>query len=125
MYINNHTIELFDSGGRSFIKHPYINQLLKYHSDKKFVYNKKQIQAIESDLCGQFCCLFALIKAKHKQTHKFISYFNLKKNLKDNNYLVLSLFKKHFNCTKIICGKNSFKKIAGKKVQICVNLGNT
>lgn len=122
VYITPKLIELFDSGGRDFKNHKYLQQLKDYHSTKKFVCNKKQIQGFESSLCGEFVCLFSLIKAKNKPTKKFISYFNCK-NLNENDILVLDLFKKYFNCTNIVCS-NKFKKINNRKVQICKNLRN-
>lgn len=123
IFITSRTLEVFDSGGRSFRKHYYLKKLWKHHSTKKFLYNNKQIQGFNSDLCGEFTALYGLIKAKNVSTKKFISYFNAK-NINHNNYLVLSLFKKHFNCTKIVCSKNSFKKINNRKIQICRNLRN-
>jgi hypothetical protein len=123
VYITPKILELFDSGGRNFNQHYYLNQLRKYHSTKKFVYNNKQIQSLQSDLCGEFVCLFILAKSREISSKKFISYFNFK-NLSDNNYLVLSEFKKYFDCNKIVCS-NKFKKINNKRVQICINLRKT
>jgi hypothetical protein len=65
LYITNNTFELFDSGGRSFESHPYIKKIIKIlfkEEIKKITFNKKQIQAYESDLCGHFVCLFAFSK---------------------------------------------------------------
>lgn len=123
VYITPRIVELFDSGGRHFKQHYYISQLLKYHSHKKFLYNKKSIQGLDSDLCGEFVCLFGLAKSKKITTKKFTTFFNAR-NLNDNNYLVLGLFKKYFSCSKIVCN-NKFKKVGNKKIQICKNLKDT
>lgn len=103
VYITSSVLELFDSGGRSFETYPHIEKFIKFHSNKKFKFNSTQIQAFDSDLCGQFVCLFALSKCKNISTKKFISCFNINYRLNDNNFIVLKLFKKYFNCIKQIC----------------------
>lgn len=120
IYITDNTLELFDTGGRSFLHNTYIRKFIKFHSNKKFVYNKNQIQHLESDLCGQFVCLFGLAKAKNISFKKFLSIFTFK-NLKNNNFIVLNIFKNHFDCIKIVCG-NRFKNINNYKIQICNKL---
>jgi hypothetical protein len=123
VYITPEKFELFDSGGRDFKHHYHLNRLRKYHSTKKFLYNNRQIQGLQSDLCGEFVCLFILAKSKNKSTKNFVAHFNAK-NLNDNSFLVLRLFKKYFDCNKIVCS-NKYKIINRKKVQICLNLRNT
>lgn len=117
VYITANKIELFDTGGRELKNHIYLKKLREYHSNKKFAFNRKQVQSFSSDLCGEFVCLYGLIKSKNISTIKFIRYFN-SKNLNNNNFLVLDLFKKYFNCTNIVC-KKKFIKIKNKKVQVC------
>jgi hypothetical protein len=99
IYLTKSIIEFFDSGGRSLNDNIYLNYIKKYYKEKKFVFNKTQIQDNSSYFCGIFCCLFALTKAKKLATKHFINIFN-KKKLHVNDRMISYLFNKHFSCSK-------------------------
>jgi hypothetical protein len=128
IYIDCKRIELFDTGGRSLINHHrHLADFRKFHSNKKFVFCSRRIQGILSDLCGEFVCLFALAKSKSITTRKFIGLFtsaaatNQNKNLEFNDFIVLDLFKRHFNCAKIFCTQ-LYRRIGKRQIQVCFNL---
>lgn len=120
IYINKKNLEFFDSAGRDLSDFPSFKKILIFYSDKKILSNKIQIQTFSSDICGEISCLFCLAKSRNLKIKEFVNYFN-KKNLYDNNHLVIDYFKKNFNCGKIVCS-NNYKNIKNKKIQICTNL---
>jgi hypothetical protein len=116
IYITGKTIEIFDTGGRSLINHKYLRELLKFHNDKQYNYNSRQIQSYTSDLCGEFVCLYCLSKVKNLSLSNFINIFNFL-NLNRNDCLVLRLFKKYFKCSRV--SNYRYRKC----IQYCNKLG--
>jgi hypothetical protein len=72
IYLDNHLAEYFDSYGlppfganaRQFLK-PFV-----------FNYNRVQIQSFQSDICGEYCCLYAVSKSLGYTLHKFLNQFH-------------------------------------------------
>lgn len=111
IYINKNTIELFDSSGKILFPKSYLQTFLNNNKNKEVKFNNQSIQNPDSDLCGQYCCLFALYKAKKKSFESFLNLFD-KQNHIENDKLVITLFAKNFinldvNCfQKCNCLKN-------------------
>lgn len=63
----------FDSFGFP-IRNIFISQFLKKHSNR-IKCNKKQIQHISSNKCGQFCCVFAIIILRGCTISSFMAKF--------------------------------------------------
>lgn len=124
IYLTATKIEIFDSGGRKLLdQNHYLALFRKYHKEKKFVYNNRQIQAFTSEMCAQFVCLFALAKAKKISLKQFLNCFLfVPKNLKNNDFIATQLFNKYFKCNSDgciqVCNEN-------KCIQVCNNLKNS
>lgn len=89
-------IEFFDSSGQSYNQNKYFKQFVKINkNNKRIIVNKKVYQSKFSDLCGQYCLLYALFRSKFSSQHYFVKRFN-KRNKVKNDKLVLKLYSKHF-----------------------------
>ncbi|HBK84198.1 MAG TPA: hypothetical protein DDZ41_11510 [Flavobacterium sp.] len=100
--------EYFDSFGME----PYHKEFFKLFKLNKFrsvLYNKTQLQDFLSDVCGQYCCVYLLNKAKNISLKDFIqTNFRLKK-FRENDKKVRSLFQQNF---------------IGKKPMLNLKIGN-
>lgn len=87
-------LEFFDSFGR-YLNNPYFNDFLRRHAyDNRVVYNSKTLQSIFASTCGQYCCVYAIYKAKGKSLHDFLRIFTSSRS--DNDQMILKLFNKYF-----------------------------
>lgn len=82
-------LEYFDSFSNKIQK--IVLNYVKRHK-VKLVENKRQIQHEESFLCGLFCIIFLILIKKFK-TNKFIDILFDLKNLKNNDEILIALFK--------------------------------
>lgn len=81
--------EFFDSFGRS-PKYYKFENYIKKHADK-VKWNKKQIQGFNSSICGYYCVLFLLLKARNHEIRLFLKNFD--KNYDENDKYILKLIK--------------------------------
>lgn len=82
--------EFFDSYGRK----PTVWQhyaFLKRNSNQ-WVYNKQDLQALGSTVCGQYCVMYLLYRARGIAMSEFLSNFS-KNDLAFNDNLVAKMFK--------------------------------
>jgi hypothetical protein len=102
-YINNNTIEVFDSSGKLFLENKYFKKFIQNNlRRKKLKYNACMIQHPKSNVCGLYCCVFALYKSRYKSFEAFINLFS-KKDFKNNDQKIVKLFRKYFKipiCTQ-------------------------
>lgn len=75
-------IEFFDSYGF----HPFINAHLEFLTDKKWICNEKEMQSLTSNVCGQYCLLYAACRMNGYSTKDFQSVFT--KDLYKNDAIV-------------------------------------
>lgn len=107
-------IEFFDSAGASYYKNKYFAKFIKRNSENKSIsFNKLPIQSRHSNICGQYCALYAIFRAQCKSANFFISKFNNRSKIK-NDKLALKIFNHNFKRPPKIrkCRKN-------KCIQIC------
>ena len=78
----------FDSFGMKATNF-YVNAFLRMHT-KKVIFNKKQLQHISSNKCGQFCCVFVVNALKECAIDNFISRFGM--NLYVNDFILENMF---------------------------------
>lgn len=111
IYMNKNTIELFDSSGKMLFPKIFLKKFLDNNVNKniKIKFNNQMIQNPDSNLCGQYCCLFALAKAKKKSFEAFLKMFDKNNSIK-NDKLVVKLF------------KNNFMNLHTNCLQVCSNL---
>lgn len=67
----------------------HINAFLKMNG-KKVMFNKRQLQHISSNKCGQFCCVFVVTVLKECTIDNFISRFGL--NLYVNDFTLENMY---------------------------------
>lgn len=67
----------------------HIIAFLKMHT-KRVGYNKKQIQHISSNKCGQFCCIFVVNVLKECSIDNFLTRFGL--NLYVNDFTIENMY---------------------------------
>lgn len=110
-YINNNFIEVFDSSGTFFLKNKYFKKFIKLNGKNKTLkYNSCIIQHPKSNICGYYCCMFALFKSQNKSFDTFMKLFT-KTNLLLNDKKIEMLFKKYFKLP--ICNQTN------KKLYVC------
>lgn len=108
-------VEFFDSGGASYNSNKYFKKFIKINSRNKFVYyNKLAIQSKHSNICGQYCALYALYRAKCKSTSFFNSKFNNASKIR-NDMLSISMFNKNFKMPRV----NLKKCKKNRCIQLC------
>lgn len=102
-------VEFFDSGGASYFRNKYFKKFVKINSNNKIVtFNKKAIQSKHSNICGQYCALYALFRANSKLATSFTSKFSTRTKIK-NDMLALKMFNCSFKSSRINikkCNKN-------------------
>ena len=81
--------EFFDSFGF----HPDFYNLTQYikSTSKKFIFNKKTLQGLFSEYCGNYCVLFLLIRCRNFSLDYFLDFFD--NNTEKNDLFIKSLIK--------------------------------
>lgn len=103
--------EYFDSFGIE----PLYSEFLEFFKKNKYtmvLYNKTQLQDFLSTVCGQYCCVYLLNKAKHISLKNFIEK-NFKSDhryLQQNDKKVESLFKRNFKNNSAQSSSSSTKR---------------
>lgn len=87
---NNSTLYYFDSFGRKCNNKDIKLFIKKNLNGKKYVYNKKCIQDINSTFCGFFCLSFIISLNKNVPFNVFLKKFSLS-NLNDNHNIVTKI----------------------------------
>jgi len=84
IYVDNGVGEYFDSYGEA----PFIDHFLNFlkQNCRTWNYNKKELQALDSDVCGYYCIWFLSERARGKSMHKIIYKFS--NDLKKNDVIV-------------------------------------
>lgn len=96
VYMDKQSIQYFDSSGtKSFLLNSKIKNFLLRQKRRKVFVNQTTIQSNTSELCGLFCIMFIFFISKGKTIKYFINKFNKNVNLKENDKILLNLFKKH------------------------------
>lgn len=80
----------FDSYGLPPYISYYINRIKRNCS--KYVWNENQMQGFDTKVCGQYCLVFLYYMQQKKSIKNFKKIFS--KSFKENDKLVLKLFKK-------------------------------
>lgn len=107
-------LEIFDSSGQLT---PNNNKHFSVYLSKNFKgmrvkYNTRCVQHLFSNICGVYCIVYALYRAKNVSFEKFLQMFDLKDTY-GNDKKVMSIFKKHFNsCYGKLENKNECKQIS-------------
>nr|CAD7612356.1 unnamed protein product [Timema genevievae] len=71
--------------------------------ERRRTYNRKRLQAIESGVCGHYCCLYAIAKAAGWSLTRFTDRFSTT-NLCKKDQLAFTLFKRHLgSCPRCTC----------------------
>lgn len=97
-------IEFFDSFGQAFNTYSdYFTKFVNRHY-KKWIFNNIQLQSNISDVCGQYCCVYALYKSENFGMKKFQKLFDRKK-FQQNDCIIIKLFKKYFKSNHCFEGK--------------------
>lgn len=87
--------EYFDSFGIE----PLHKEFLKFFKKNKYtrvLYNKTQLQDFVSTVCGQYCCVYLLHKAKNITLKSFIESNFKRGNFRQNDKKVETLFRRGF-----------------------------
>lgn len=92
--------EYFDSYGRKPIQKEILN-FFRRNNIKSIIYNKTLLQDYFSIVCGQYCCVYLLYKAKNCSLNNFVKLFDKKKNLQENDEFVSKMFLNNFSIKKI------------------------
>lgn len=95
IFIDKFNLEFFDTSGQSFKTNKYFQKFAQRNKRSKMIYNTVSIQSEISDLCGEYCLLFALHKAHKKSLKSFMNIFRYA-DKKNNDKLALFLFGKNF-----------------------------
>lgn len=93
-FINSNCVEIFDTSGLLFVHNKYFKRFIK-KCNREVVTNKFIVQNPHSNICGQYCVVFALYKARGISFCTFLNLFN-ETNLSKNDRIVLSIFKNNF-----------------------------
>ena len=81
MYIENGKGEFFDSYGEYPYVHSFINFLNR--NCKSWTFNRVDLQAIDSDVCGHYCIHFLSERARGKSMEEIVAQFSV--NNKNKN----------------------------------------
>lgn len=87
-------VEYFDCLGNAPNNHYFARFIARNGGLIEF--NDRPIQSIFSDVCGEFCCVYAFSHSRGMPFRRFISIFG--RNRIHNDTLVLDLFNRHFTC---------------------------
>ena len=72
IYIHGRFAEYFDSYGLR----PFVPDILNFLTPFHLNHNSVQIQSFHSDICGEYCCLYAASKCLGHTLRKFLSQFH-------------------------------------------------
>lgn len=106
--------EFFDSYGRKPTQKEILNFFKRNHIKSVF-YNKTQLQGYLSEVCGQYCCVYLLSKAKNWTLKRFLKLFHQNENAHENDKLVYEMFLNNFSMKH----SDMKKKIKPNHVQTC------
>lgn len=95
IYIDAQKFEFFDTSGQAFILNSDFQDFARRNMRAKMIYSSVAIQSMKSDICGEYCCLFALHKSRGKTLESFMRIFAGNGKIK-NDYLALYLFGREF-----------------------------
>lgn len=110
--IDSQNVEYFDS----YAIEPYVPDILAFLSKfTSLITNRKRLQNYKSDLCGEFCCLYALFKSSKHTLSQFLRVFS---HPHVNDCKVALLFTRFF-------GKVRNKRRCHPKSQVCCSLAET
>lgn len=89
------SIEFFDSYGiRPII--PKLMTKLQANSTKTITYNSFALQGL-STVCGQYCVIFTLLRARGYSFHDVISMFRNCKSKSERDYVVNMVFNRNYS----------------------------
>lgn len=94
--------EYFDSIGKKPNQHEFI-KFLEKNSERNFSYNPNRLQSTFSTVCGQYCAVYLLYRAKKVSVKNFLKHFT--ENHLKNDELIQVLFNKNFKSSQV--GANS------------------
>lgn len=94
-------IEYFDSIGELPLSLHHLKFLQK--NGQNFIHNNKRLQGYFSSVCGNYCVMYLLHRAKKKSYKSFIKQFS--NNLVNNDEKVIKMYKSNFKSTQ--SGANS------------------
>lgn len=95
-YLPSHEIgvEYFDSLGAAPTLHYFLSFINR--NGGLLRYNRLPLQHAASDVCGEFCCVFALERASGASLQHFLTPFSTRRE--ENDRLVLLKFNTYFSC---------------------------
>ena len=97
------TVERFDSYGQPPEKyHTFFHDSLK-HYDWNF--NKRELQSIWTDVCGQYCVFYLNQRVRGHSMNKIVHTFDVNTTLNDSK--VLRFVSEHFICVNNVACNNS------------------
>ena len=83
LWINGKKLEYFCSFG---LRPPVGLHKVLTSRDARYKRNKRQIQSLTTDLCGEYCMVYILSKSKRVTFRKFLNFFT--KNTKVNDKIL-------------------------------------
>lgn len=107
-YITPTVIEFFDSSGVGLLANKYFVKFLQDTPRPQLIYNTCQVQDWLSDVCGEYCCLFALYKARNYSFGTFLKLYSEERcqlNDKTTLFLFVSNFLKHYGLHRGVFGR--------------------
>lgn len=113
-FISPKCLEVFDTSGTLVLRNKYFKKFI-IKCNRKLIINECMVQSPNSNICGQYCIVFALHKANGKNLHSFLKLFS-RVDLNKNDNLVLKIFKNNFvtpHCYQY--SKNLYKCVASNK----------
>lgn len=96
---NQGPAEYFDSYGMR----PFVRDHLNFieRNSVRWVYNDQMLQAWDSNVCGQYCVMYALFRSRGVSMEKYCSLFS-SRNREMNDRTVSSMFRKYVNKGKCV-----------------------
>ena len=93
LYISDkRNIEYFDSAGiESHMKNIYLRKFINRQNPNRITFNKRQVQANDSNRCGIFCLVFLYAKSINIDFNRFSKIFK-SQQLERNDKIVDNLF---------------------------------
>lgn len=119
----NTQIEIFDSSGEiKMMKNKYFKRYFQINFPLQHIkINTNCVQSYTSNLCGIYCIVFALYKARKKSFDYFLKLFH-PKNLRENDRKVVKIFKKYFKSSNVIKELNEDNALQTSKSLILYSL---
>lgn len=96
-YVSRNKLEIFDSSGSlQNRKNVFLKKYLKKNFSGVLIeFNTGYIQSFDSNICGIYCAVFGLYRARKKSFKSFLNLFD-SSNLVKNDAKVMKIFKKNF-----------------------------